>query len=561
MLTFKKELKSHLIFSYILLFLTVWYGMTEVRAQARLIESFGDASNSTVRFIEAPHKSVTDCNTLRRLTDSGVTVISASRRPARSDGVPAHCAIHGVITPEVQFWLWLPDAWNGRFYMQGHGEYAGTPPSAPSYAAKIDNALRHNFAVAFTNTGHDAAYEPVGSFAYNDLQKTMDYAYRSVHLTAVSSKAIVAEYYGRTEEYSYWDGCSTGGRLGLMEAQRFPDDFDGILAGAPVNDQTNLHIWMAWVYQKLDQTPIRPDKVVNILAPAVYSMCDGLDGLKDGLIQDPRMCRFTPSEHLPMCPNGTDGDDCFTSAEIGVLEHIYRPVISRGKAYFPGLQLGTEPEGVINLDPNNPVKSGWNVYLIDENGGPGRMEHLADTFFRYFAFKKDDPEYDWRNLDFDKDIYEMDHIREMLDAVQTDMSDFKAQGGKIISYHGWSDVGPPASFTAKYYDDVVADMGLKETQEFYRLFMVPGMFHCGGGFGTDFFDAMTPLIEWVEKDIVPKSITASQHESGKLNGDVLRTRPLCPYPQIAKYKGSGNVDDAANFTCAATRSPGNWWGR
>lgn len=530
---------------YLICAAAFWSRATVAYAEPWLLESFGDADSSVVRYTEAPHEPVMHCKALRQRTDADMSVIVAEAEPARSDGVPAHCAVHGVIAPEVQFWLWLPDRWNGRFYMHGHGEYAGKPPSTAPYAAKIENALRHRFAVAFTNTGHDAAYEPVGSFAYDDLQKTMDYSYRSVHLTAATAKAIVADYYERPEDYAYWDGCSTGGRQGLMEAQRFPDDFDGIVAGAPVNDQTNLHIWMAWVYQKLEDTPIRPEKVVNVLSPAVYEMCDDLDGLEDGLIQDPRMCLFSPSKHLTACPEGSAVDNCFTQAEIAMLDHIYSPVMSRGQPYFPGLQLSAEPEGVLNQHPDNLVRSGWNVYLIDEKGGPGRMEHLADTFFRYFAFRKDDPDYDWRNLDFDEDVYDMDHIRAILDAVQTDMSAFKDRGGKMISYHGWSDVGPPASFTAKYYDDVVADMGLDDTRSFYRLFMVPGMFHCGGGFGTDVFDPMTALIEWVEKGVEPERLLAAQMR----DNEVVRTRPLCPYPQIAKYKGSGDGNDAGSFTC------------
>jgi len=529
-------------------------------ADTRLLESFGAAEHAVVNFTQTPYTAELSCSKFIEFTEHSYTILSAEKFPSESVAHLEYCQIHGVIQPEIQFWLFLPDNWNGRFYMQGHGEYAGTAPFSRPYEKKIREALRHGFAVAFTDTGHDARYEPLGRFAYNELQKTLDYAYRAVHLTAKRAKALITEAYGRAPAYSYWDGCSTGGRQGLMEAQRFPGDFDGILAGAPVNDQTNLHIWMAWVYQALERTPIAPEKVVDILAPAVYEQCDGLDGLEDGLIQDPRMCRFEPAEHLPICADG-DGAACFTPEEIEMLERIYGPVMSRGELFFPGLQPGAEAVGEFIHTDEPPRGTGWLVYLIDEAGELGRMERFADTFFRYFAFEEDDPEYDWRDLDFDEDPYRMDHMRVILDSVAKDMSAFKERGGKILSYHGWSDAGPPAAFTAKYYEEVLAAMGEEETRDFYRLFMVPGMFHCGGGFGTDFFDAMSPLIDWVEEGIVPERILARQRAGGEPEGAVERTRPLCPFPEYARYDGEGNPDDADSFVCTPPtpdQIPGPW---
>lgn len=517
-------------------------------ADPRLLESFGDAMNSSVVYDKAIHDPRMECSQLLSYGSYEYTIISAVKTSPTSADIASYCKVHGLISPEVQFWLFLPDGWNGRFYMQGHGEFGGIPPSEAPYEAKIDNALRHNFAVAFTNTGHDAAHEPRATFAHNEVRKTIDYGYRSVHVTALASKALLSDYYGNEADYSYWDGCSTGGRQGLMEAQRFPEDFDGILVGAPVNNLINLQIWKTWVYQKLETTPLPPEKVVDILAPRIYKMCDGLDGLEDGLIQDPRNCSFKPSEHLPVCET-EDGVDCFTSDEITMLEAIYGPVMSRGEPFFPGLQLGTEPEGVHNLDPDHPVETGWTVYLTDDEGGPGRMGPNANQIFRYLVF--DDPNYHWRKFDFDHDPYtkSIARARALLDATATDLKSFKERGNKIISYHGWADVGPPASFTVKYYEDVMAEMGQQGTKEFYSLYMVPGMFHCGGGFGTDFFDAMTPLINWVEAGTAPGPIIARQREDGEPSGEVIRTRPLCPFPEHARYVGDGNPDRAENFTC------------
>lgn len=510
-------------------------------------DSFRDAAQSTVKYTTRAAGPARACESLRSKTEYAYTIIAA-RHVAAVGNVPEHCEIHGVITPQVQFWLYLPTEWNERFYMVGGGGYVGeAPQDREYYSAKIRAGVRNRFATAFTNTGHDAAYEPLGTFAYNEIQKTLDFSYRSVHLTAVTAKALIDLYYKRAPEFSYFDGCSTGGRQGLMEAQRFPNDFDGIAAGAPVNNMTDLHIWMAWIYQALDKTPIPPDKVVTLIGPKVYELCDARDGAKDGLIQDPEHCPFDPQQHLPKC-QGQNRENCFSAAEMDVLKRIYGPVMSRGKPYFPGLQLGAEPIGLAPfLPPPNSNVSGWRSLpsVLDESGGPGTMEPFAKTFFRYFAFRRDESEYDWRKLNFDEDIYRMDDIRWALDAVDTDFSAFRKRGGKVISYHGWGDVGPPAAFTAKYYRDVLAANG-DETLDFYRLFMVPGMFHCSGGFGTDVFDPMTPLIEWVEKGIAPASINAEQVRDGQM----VRSRPLCPYPQIAKYKGSGDMNAAKSFVCS-----------
>jgi hypothetical protein len=511
-------------------------------AHSQHMHSFSDANKSKIDFRKADLRNQRECAAFRSLTTPNFTIISA-RLVAAEGGVPEHCRLHGVIGPAVKFWILLPSRWNGRFYMHGNGGYAGHPFERHNFAAAAAG-LRNGFATAYTDTGHDSRYEPLGTFAYNEIQKTLDYSYRAVHLTAVTAKELIDRYYGRLPAYSYFDGCSTGGRQGLMEAQRFPQDFDGIVAGAPVNDHTNLHIWMAWIYQALEKTPITARRVLDIIAPNVLRVCDGLDGAKDGLVQNPEQCPFDPSKDLPVCDRG--GDDCFSPVEIETLKRIYGPVMSNGKKYFPGLQVGAEPAGVLNPLAGPRIGSGWQVYVIDENGGPGNMKPFADTFFRYFAFPVDDPKYDWRNLNFDKDLDKMDDIRIILDAVEADMSAFKNRGGKIVSYHGWADGGPPAAFSVKYYNDVVSRMGERETGDFYRLFMVPGMFHCRGGFGPDKFDPMTAVINWVERGDAPDSIHAEQLSDGK----VVRSRPLCPYPQISKYKGSGDMNDANNFVCA-----------
>jgi len=519
-------------------------GLAHLGASAGVHDSFRDVATSVVDYAKPTARAAMACELLADATTASYTVIEARRIESSSAG-PEHCALHGVIAPEVQFWLYLPSEWNQRLYMVGHGGYAGEAPGdREQWARRIAAGLSNHFAVVFTNTGHDAAYEPLGSFAYNEIQKTLDFGYRAVHLTATVAKALAGRYYGPLLKFSYLDGCSTGGRQGLMSAQRFPEDFDGIVAGAPVNAFTDLHVWMAWVYQALETTPLAPSKVVNVLAPRILARCDALDGAKDGLIQNPHRCAFNPSKDLPSCAQPRD--DCFTREEIAVLERVYSPVISNGQPYFPGLQLGAEPPGALVVrGAESGTGSGWLILFTDERGLPGRMEAFADTFFKYLAFARDDRDYDWRRLDFDRDLGRMSQVRTLLDAVSTDMRAYQQRGGKIVSYHGWADAGPPAAFTVKYYEDVLAAMGERETRQFYRLFMVPGMFHCGGGFGPDVFDPMTALIQWVEADVTPESLPALQPRGAQAS----RTRPLCPYPQIAAYEGAGDLDQRASFTC------------
>jgi len=518
-------------------------------AMAGYLDSFRDAATSSMRYTRAVAAPKLPCSAFRQRTDFEVTIISAELMP-KAGNLPEHCKIHGVIRPEVQFWVYLPSTWNGRIYMAGHSGYAGHgPEDLQVFTVTIPAGIAHNFATVFTSTGHDKTYEPLGTFALNEIQKTLDYSYRAVHLTIHAAKELVREYYDQAASRSYFDGCSTGGRQALMEAQRFPDDFDGVVSGAPVNDQTNLHIWMAWVYQEMDKTRLPPSKVVELLAPKVYEKCDALDGARDGLIQDPQRCAFAPEKELPRCA-GEERGDCFTPPQLDAITRIYSPVLSDGKEYFPAMPLGAEPVGPYEqrFAPKGPSGTGWYAYpgLIDEHGGLGAMVHFADTFFKYFAFAKDDPNYNWRQLSFSDDVKKMDRIRRMLDAVDPDLTAFRKRGGKIIQYHGWADTGPPASFSVKYYREVLDTLG-PETPSFYRLFMVPGMFHCNGGFGSDVFDPMTALIEWVEEDKAPDRMTALRIKDGAIE----RSHPICPYPQIAKFKGAGDLKRAASFTCGA----------
>ena len=483
-----------------------------------------------------PKRAEAGCSALVSLTGYEFSVETAALVPASGD-LPEYCHVTGQIQPEVRFELSLPASWNNRFYMFGNGGYAGESLTAPQRINTRNTALKARFAVAQTNTGHDAANEPLGTFAVN-RQKLLDYAFRAVHVTAETSKKIIREYYGAAPARSYFDGCSTGGRQGLISAQRFPDDFDGIVVGAPVLDLTGTNVNRIPRTRALEAAPIPLEKL-KIIAERVYAKCDGADGLVDGLIDDPRRCDFDPAKELPVCAGDVDGKDCFTAAQIHTLNAIYRGAESGGKRIFWGQPVGAEIEAPTQDGPA-PIWANW----IIPRTGRAISDNFAETFFRYLAFPKPDPNYDFKSFNLETDLPRLQAISDILDAKNPDLTRFKTRGGKIVMYFGWADPALNPLMGVDYYEKVSARFG-PSTADFFRLFMVPGMAHCRGGVGTDQCDFLTALIEWVEKGVAPNQIGASQSRNGK----VVRTRPLCPYPQVAKYKGAGNPDDAQSFVC------------
>jgi hypothetical protein len=487
-------------------------------------------------------KPAAACASLVTLTGYDLAVSAAAIVPASADA-PEYCRVTGLIQPEVRFEIALPSAWNGRLYMFGNGGYAGESLEAQSRVAASRRALSRGFATAQTNTGHDAATEPLASFAASP-HKFADYAYRAVHVTVITAKRMLQAYYDSPPRRSYFDGCSTGGRQGLIEAQRFPDDFDGILAGAPVLDFSGTMISYAAIQRALSAAPIPPVKL-RLVADAVYGKCDGADGVKDGVIDDPRVCRFSPAADLPRCSGAADDAACFSPAQIAALETIYAPVRRNGADVFPAWPVG--PEIAAPGGPGGqPGASGWLPWFIAPAEGRPIQAAFGETFFRFMAFGAPRPSFDWLTFDLAADLDKLAAARATLDATSADLSRFKARGGKLLSYFGWADPALNPLMGVRYYERVAQQIG-PATNDFYRLFMVPGMFHCAGGVGTSTFDAFTPLVEWVEKGTAPETIAAARLVDGK----VVRTRPLCPYPQVARYKGTGSIDDAASFHCGA----------
>src|SRR5690606_35248135 len=295
----------------------------------------------------------------------------------------AHCRINGVIEPEVAFEVNLPAAWNGRLYMIGNGGLAGQGPDEPRRAQERDAALEHGFAVASTNTGHDAAEEPGGTFVLDNPQKAVDYAYRAVHVTAAAAKAIANRYCSEPVAHAYWNSCSNGGRQGLLEAQRYPEDFDGIVAAAPWVDQTGFAVGAIWNQQALDDVPITPGKIA-LAAERVMAMCDAVDGLEDGLIDDPRRCAFDVARDVPICPAGTDTDACLTPQQAEAIQKVYDgPRTRSGERLFPGFMPGSEARVP---GPDGTLQSGWtNLILPARPGAKPADFNLAESLFRYLV--------------------------------------------------------------------------------------------------------------------------------------------------------------------------------
>jgi feruloyl esterase len=468
------------------------------------------------------------CAALVAQTGYDFSIVSAAVVAAAGE-TPEYCRVVGLIQPEIRFEVNLPASWNGRVYMFGNGGYAGEALDNPGRQATAKRAVAKGFVTAQTNTGHDGNAEPLAAFA-SSPQKLIDYAFRAVHVTAMTAKALAQTYYAAPATRAYFDGCSTGGRQGLIAAERFPDDFDGIVAGAPVLNFSATMIGYAKDQKALAAAPLSADAIKTVGA-AVLAKCDALDGVKDGVIDDPRRCPFTPSSDIPACSGDAPTAGCLTAAQMHAVETIYSPLMRSGAAFFPGWPVGAE--------------AGWTPWFVAPNGRSISWS-FGEAFLKNIAFGRPNPAYDWLTFDVNTDLDKIQAAQALLDATNPDLSRFKARGGKIVSYVGWADPALNPLMSVGYYESVMKAAG-GSAADFYRMFMVPGMGHCGGGSGTSTFDAFTPLVQWVEKGTAPQTIAASRVVDGK----AVRTRPLCPYPQTAIYKGSGATDDAASFACGS----------
>ena len=505
-------------------------------------QPFANARTSLANYTVADAAPRKSCESLAAFTGEGIVSIGARLVPAAGE-TPQHCRVTGVITPEVAFEVNLPDRWNRRFYMTGNGGLAGDALDGPTHPDRTAG-LSHGFVHARTNTGHDARKEPSGSFILSNPQKAIDYAYRAVHVTAETAKKIANDYYAQPILFSYWNSCSNGGRQGLLEAQRYPDDFDGIVANAPWVDQTGFTVGAMWNQRALTEAPVSPAKM-RLVAQKVMDTCDAVDGLGDGLIDDPRACRFDATRDVPACSAGADTADCLTAAQAAAINRIYSGPSSKGKPFMAGFMPGSE---AVTTAANGATNSGWVGAIVPAQPGAKPADfNLAEGVMRYLILDPPQPDYDVMKFNYD-DTALLERWSRLADAKDADLSRFRTSGGKLLMTYGWADQILQPMMGVSYYEAVVATHGASTT-DFARLFMMPGVAHCGGGVGPDRIDAVTAVIDWVERNQAPDSLLASK----VTNGTVVRTRPLCPYPQVARYKGQGSTDDAANFSCVAPR--------
>ena len=474
--------------------------------------------------------------------------------------VSPFCRVSGVSQPvagsRIGFELWMPKTgWNGRLKMLGNGGYSSALPYA-----EMGAQVKQGYAVVATDTGHSGDSP---DFAKDQPETIVDWGYRAVHTTVLTAKRVVTGFYGRSAKYSYFQGCSTGGHQGLMEAQRFPEDFDGIVAGAPGNNRTHLTAAFLWQFVQNqarggEPRQIVPARKLALLSKAVLSACKSQNGppagglASDPFLNDPLSCNFDPA--MLTCTS-VESDECLTTEQVSALKRMYAGAQNprTGEQIYVGWPPGSEasPDG----------RSGWNLYWADPQNPAAPVR--AD-FWRYWAFK--DASWSWQRFDFDRDMKRADDaLAPVINAMSANLEKFRKRGGKLIHYHGMADPVSPFADSIVYQQRVVMeqlqarglaylDEAARVTGEFYRLFLAPGLGHCQGGAGAEPKDLQQAIENWVERGEAPSSLLAARGTGGVSSKGF--TRPLCPYPQIARYNGSGSPDDAASFTCAApTRMP------
>jgi feruloyl esterase len=477
--------------------------------------------------------------TLPRATITAVEPVAAGAAAPGRGGrggagatLPAHCRVAVTLTPssdsQIEMELWLPtENWNGKFLAVGNGGWAGSI-SFDAMAA----GLRRGYATASNDTGHKGGS---ASFALGHPEKLIDFGYRAMHEMAVQSKALIQAFYRRAPQLSYYQGCSTGGRQGLMAAQRYPEDFDAIVAGAPVYNVVHLNV--SQVALQVGMLKNRSTLVSNeqrtMFANAVVAACDQKDGVKDGIISEPRACTFDPAvlacrADASRAAGGTGAAGCFSPPQVENARSAYSAVKTRsGALVYPGRSPGFE--------------TGWRIPAPDAPLNP-----LFADMVRYVG--RQDPDWDPTTFDLEKDLALAVKNGGFIEASDPDLAKFKARGGKLLLYHGWADPGPAPENTINYYDAVNRKLGGRE-DDWMRLFLMPGVGHCGGGVGPDQADFLGALERWREQGAAPGQVVASR-AAGR-GGPSPMSRPLCPHPQVARYTGSGSTDDAKNFSCVA----------
>jgi hypothetical protein len=515
-----------------------------------------------------PHSALASCAKLSQLTLSKAKIVSAQTidagaftpptmrtpwlvgNPELYKSLSAFCRAVVEATPSedssIKIEVWMPaDGWNGKFRGQGNGGFAGEMDYR-----RLGLAVQQKYATAATDTGHSAEGTDA-RWALGHPEKVVDFGYRAIHEMTQIAKTIITAFYGNHPLHSYFDNCSNGGRQALMEAQRFPGDYDGVISGAPANFWTHLLTKALADAQATTRDPASyiPASKLPALARAVNAACDARDGVTDGVLNDPRQCQFDAAALL--CKTG-DSNECLTAPQITALKKLYEgPRDAKGTLIFPGYLPGGE-EG----------PGGWGTWITGQEPGKSLLFAFGTGYFSNMVYERAD--WDYKNTKVDDGLKAAEaKTSKILDATDANLAAFNARGGKLILYHGWNDAAISALNTINYYNSVISRMGQAETNAFSRLYMVPGMQHCGGGPGANSFGQLgqgaadsqhnveLALEQWVEQGMAPSAIVATKYVEDDPAKGVKFTRPLCPYPKVAKYKGTGDTNDAANFVCTA----------
>lgn len=498
------------------------------------------------------------CENLQRADFSGLedapAEINAAEAINAAAPLPAYCRVQGYIAPNTGFELRLPlDHWNGKFFYAGCTGSCGFAADS-SWTAECDYPLTRGYACIISDMGHRSGSSD-GLWAYRNLEARVDFGFRATHRTAVLGKAVTEAFYERAPEYSYFMGCSTGGRQGLVAAQRFPADFDGIIAGAPVVREYGTAMDFLWNLAAMADDEGRPlfdQQDLALLHRAALAAGDDADGLKDGVIGNPAAVEV-PLDDL-LCKAGSK-KDCLTAAQVAAARKIYAgPTNSAGMKLYPG--AGAQPGSEL----------GWHIFSPGRDGGPAPSQQSGVDTTR-FMLSDWGPDWTFRDFDFDRDHYRMGEAEALYSASNPDLRDFKAAGGKLLIYHGWADPIVMPNNSVDYYEMVERAMGGRQaTQDFARLFMVPGMKHCFGGAGAFAIDYISALEAWVERGEAPDQLRAAHLDGDHDSPSMIRmfprkpaeerfTRPIFPYPLEAHYDGKGDPADAASFRAVEPTRP------
>jgi feruloyl esterase len=520
------------------------------------------------------HAAIGSCASLAAAKFPNTTITTAVAVPAGTfnapdgevvQGLPQFCRVHGVVRPvpgsNIGFELWMPaNGWNQKLEMFGNGGYS----SFFSYAT-LGSLMQRGYATLATDTGHTGDDPEPFVDGATDPQIIVDWGHRAVHESVATAKLVIRAFYKSEARHAYFNGCSTGGHQALMEAQRYPDDFDGIIAGDPGNNRTHLNAGFLWQFiqnhprhdNAVADMIITKDKL-SLITNAVVAQCHGHDGglATDNFLTDPRACHFDAASLL--CKAGQDASTCLSQQQVDTLKRMYGGArdLRNGHDIYPGWPVGSEANG-------------WNTYW-DNPAVP--TEPARGNFWRFWVFNN--AKWDWWTFDWDADMkFTDDKLAPILNAMNPDLRPFAQNGGKLIQYHGFADPVVAPADSIDYWERVVAsdregrdnderdhdrhdmdnnvhdtDRDVHDTNLFYRLFMVPGMSHCQGGQGANVFDTQTALEQWVEFGVAPETIVATKYLNNNPAQGVAFTRPLCVYPKLPRYN-TGDPTSAASFTC------------